>query len=161
MYTYLYNPDTNLFYKFTASIEISTGFITASVEQSGISNDPGWIPMSGETLIPFTFYITYFDLDPTSVDGNQYLIVSNSVSRYIERYTCNSWTGISVPEDLMTIGSLMIRDKINEAKTFIDGRLASESVRNYSYSIGSNAVNTRIYSKYMDDLDMFRLIPFA
>lgn len=158
---YLYNPDTDLYYLLTASVDVDTGSITTSIEQSGISYNPGWVPASGETFIPIEFYLTYFNLDTSAVDGNQYNTVSMGVTKFIERYTCNSWVGISVPEDLMMIGSLMIRDKINEAKTFIDSRLASESVTNYSYSIGSNAVNTRVYSKYIEDLDAFRIVPFA
>lgn len=161
MYTYLYNPDTNLFYKQTASIDVDTGFVTASIEQSGVPVDPGWIPTSGETIVPITFYLTYFHLDPSTVDGNQYIVVSNSVTRFIERYTCNSWVGIPVPEDLQTVGSLMIRDRINEAAKDVDIRLKSESVVNYSYTINDTYLNKSLFSKYFEELDPFRIIPFA
>ena len=158
---YLFNPETSLFYKLTTSIEVSTGDVTISVEQSGVSSDPGYVPASGDSLVPLGFYLTYFNLNASEVDGNQFYATSIAVTKFIERYTCDTWIGETVPEDLMTIGSLIIIDKINEAKTFIDGRLASENVRNYSYSVGTNAVNTRVYSKYLEDLDAFRIIPFA
>ena len=158
---YLYNPDTELYYKMTASVDVDTGFITASIEQSGITTNPGWVPASGETLIPIEYYLTYFNLDTSAVDGNQYNTVSMAVTRYIQRYTCNDWTDISVPEDLMTVGSLMIRDKIEEAKKIADLRFKSESVINYSYTINDSYLTKALYSKYSDELDMFRILPFA
>lgn len=161
MSTYLYNPDTSLYYLMTASVEVSTGNITTSIEQSGIAYNPGWVPASGETLIPLEFYLTYFNLDASAVDGNQYQTVSMAVTKYIERYTCDTWVGESVPEDLMTIGSLMIRDKIEEAKKQIDIRLKGESVLNYSYTINDGYLNNPLYTKYNWELDMFRILPFA
>lgn len=161
MYTYLYNPDTSLFYKMTATIEPSTGNVTASISQSGIANDPGYIPTSGDSIIPITFYISYFNLNPSTIDGNQYVVVSNSVTRYIERYTNNSWVDITVPEDLMATGSLMIRDRINEASKAVDNRLKSESVLNYSYTINDTYLTKSLFTKYSEELDMFRNLAFA
>lgn len=158
---YLYNPDTSLYYLMQAAIDVDTGFVTATIEQSGITYDPGWVPASGETLIPIEYYLSYFKLQPSSVDGNQYNTVSMSVTKYIERYTCNSWVGISVPEDLMAVGSLMIRDRINEAAKDVDIRLKSESVLNYSYTINDSYLNKSLFAKYFEELDPFRVLPFA
>jgi hypothetical protein len=161
MYTYLYDPNTALYYKLTASIETGTGNITTSLEQSGVPVNPGYQPASGEPIVPLTFYLTYFNLPETSVDGNQYIVVSNSVTRYIERYTCDTWVDETVPEDLQAIGCLMIRDKINEAAKEVDTRLKSESVVNYSYTLNDNYLTKSLYTKYNDELDMFRVLPFA
>lgn len=158
---YLFNPDNNLYYEMTASVEVSTGYITASVSQSGISTNPGWIPLSGETLIPLEYYLTVFNLETSEVDGNQFNVVSMSVTKYIERYTCNSWTGISVPEDLLYTGANMIRDRITDSNNKINPALKSESVKNYSYTIQDGYLNKASFSKYIEELDGFRIIPFA
>jgi hypothetical protein len=97
---YVYNPDTELYYLFTASVEETTGIITTQVSQDGVPVDPGYVPGVNDPLTTLEFYLIYFQIDASTLNGNQFRLVNNSVSRYVERYCNNSWVDTSVPDDL-------------------------------------------------------------
>jgi hypothetical protein len=158
---YLFNPDTNLYYKLQAAIEVDTGLVTTTIEQSGVAIDPGYTPAPGEPIVPIEFYLTYFNLDASTVDGNQFTVVTNAVTHYIERYTCDTWVDEVVPEDLMVVAAEMCRAKIMEASSALDARLKSESVKNYSYSLNDKFAQSGTYSVFLEQLDMFRITPFS
>jgi hypothetical protein len=161
MIYYLFDPGTELYYAMTASVEVETGIITVSIDQTGVAVDPGWVPTIGEPICPLAFYLTYFNLEASQVDGNQFTTVTNAVTRYIERYTNDSWIDESVPEDLMVLAAEMCRAKIQEASQSVDIRLKSESVKNYSYTLNDRFTQSGTYASFNEQLDMFRILPFA
>jgi len=158
---YIFNVETDLYYAVTSTIEPETGLVTLSVSQDGVEVDPGYVPSEGESLCPIEYYLMLFKITEASLDGNRYSQISQAVSRYVERYTCNSWVDITVPSDLLYTVAHMIRDKFNESDKNKDPRFQSESVKNYSYTINGQSLMTSIMAKYNDDLNMFRIIPFA
>jgi hypothetical protein len=158
---YIYNPETELYYQVTSQIEEGTGLITLSVSQTGVTENPGYIPTDGEVICPIEYYLQLFNLPESSINGNRYIQIAQSVTKYIERYTNNSWVDLTVPEDLLYISACMIRDRFSESNNHKDPRFASESVKSYSYTINQNALSQSILSKYNTDLDMFRHVAFA
>lgn len=158
---YFYNAETELYYAVTSVIEEGTGLVTLTISQTGIPSDPGYVPAEGEILCPIEYYLSLFKISPTGFDGNRYVQIAQSVSRYVERYCNTNWTEVTVPSDLLYTVACMIRDRYNEADKNKDPRFKSESVKSYSYTISDKSLDKSILSKYSEELDMFRHIPFC
>jgi hypothetical protein len=158
---YVYNNSTALWYLVTATIEDETGLVTLTVDQTGVAENPGYIPTIGQPLCPIEYYFLVFNLDPVGFDGNKYMLLAMAQTRYAERYCNQSWLNAVVPEDLMYLSALMIRDQYDQVDNHKDSRLQSESVKNYSYTLAAGTPGRAQMGKWDEDLSMFRMLAFA
>jgi len=160
---FVYNPSDFLWYEVTSTIEQETGLVTLTVSQTGVAENPGYVPSLGDPYCPIEAYCLFFGLDESGIDGNKYMAISMAVTRQVDRYCNTTWLDITVPEDLMLICANMIRDRYDMLDNHKDSRLQSESVKNYSYTMasGSATPGQTILAHYQEDLNGFRVLPFA
>jgi hypothetical protein len=120
------------------------------------------MPPIGGALITIEQYMVIFDLASVS-DYNQWLYASYGVSDLIERFCNFSWrdTGTSVPYGLVNITAMMIRDQISYFKNELNASKKSESIKNYSYTLGDSVAIGSPLNQYQQSLYPYKVFGFG